>query len=355
MMKRKVRVAYVGVGIEGSLIARYSIEHGAEPVAAFGHSSKTVGKDLGILAGVGEIGITVSHIKDIREVFAATKPDICMVAARGTLAEVEDILMACAETGVNCINIGEEATWPWTTNPSLAEKLDAIAKENNCTLTSSGCPEIGWGTIVSCAMGACARVDSVRIKSTLNLEDYGVLYLYENHHVGYRLEDWNEQFGGKVFEEENGHIPCFPGDQNSWMCDYLGLTPTRQTCTHVPILSDKDVYSKNLDKIIPAGCLIGEAMVISTETAEGVTVEYELACKIYTEGDSEHYEYIIKGEPETTVIHWMNPVTPITTAATPVNRIPDVINARPGYVTTREFPRNRYLAKPLNEYVLKDD
>ena len=354
-MKRKVRTAYVGIGIEGSLMVRYSIQHGAQPVAAFGHSDKTVGRDLGELAGVGPLGLAVQHVDRIREVFAQTKPDICLVSARGTLAEVEDILLACAEGGVNCINIGEEATWPWTTNPELANRLDQLARANNCTLTSSGCPEIGWGAIVSCAMGACASVTKVRIKSTLNLEDYGVLYLYDNHHVGMTLANWEAEYGGQVFDEVDGHVPCFPGDQNSWMCDYLGLTPLRQTCRHIPQTVDFDVYSKNLDRTIPAGSLIGEAMVISTETAEGITVEYELACKIYTPGDAEHYEYIIYGEPDQTVIHWELPNTPISTAATPVNRIPDVINARPGYVTTRELPRNRYLARSMEEYVGLDE
>lgn len=39
------------------------------------------------------------------------------------------------------------------------------------------------------------------------------------------------------------------------------------------------------------------------------------------------------------------------TCAAVVNRIPDVINAPAGYVTTSKMPALSYSVKPLNEYV----
>ena len=39
------------------------------------------------------------------------------------------------------------------------------------------------------------------------------------------------------------------------------------------------------------------------------------------------------------------------TCASVVNRIPDVINARAGYVPTEEMGELNYRVKPLNEYV----
>jgi 2,4-diaminopentanoate dehydrogenase len=35
-----------------------------------------------------------------------------------------------------------------------------------------------------------------------------------------------------------------------------------------------------------------------------------------------------------------------------VNRIPDVINAAPGFATPADLPPLRYRPRPLNEYVL---
>ena len=47
------------------------------------------------------------------------------------------------------------------------------------------------------------------------------------------------------------------------------------------------------------------------------------------------------------------PATVELTCATLVNRIPDLINAAPGYVTTDQMPVNSYRVKPLDQYVNK--
>ena len=66
-------------------------------------------------------------------------------------------------------------------------------------------------------------------------------------------------------------------------------------------------------------------------------MEFGLAGKVYTTEDHDHYAISIFGEPNTTLV--MNsPNTPVFTCATPVNRIPDVINARPEFVTAFREP-----------------
>ena len=45
------------------------------------------------------------------------------------------------------------------------------------------------------------------------------------------------------------------------------------------------------------------------------------------------------------------PATVELTCATIVNRIPDVINGTPGYVSTDKLDELKYRVKPLNEYV----
>ena len=45
------------------------------------------------------------------------------------------------------------------------------------------------------------------------------------------------------------------------------------------------------------------------------------------------------------------PNTVELTCATVVNRIPDVMNSKAGYVPTNEMDELKYRVKPLNEYV----
>ena len=60
--------------------------------------------------------------------------------------------------------------------------------------------------------------------------------------------------------------------------------------------------------------------------------------------------WTVEGEP-TTTITVERPATVELTCATIVNRIPDVINAEPGYVTTEKIGELNHKIKPLNEYV----
>lgn len=352
-MDRKVRIAQWGVGKMGKRMVRYAVEHGGELVAGLVHSEKDAGQDLGALAGIAPLHVLTRDARDAREVLSETKPDICLIATRGSMAELREPLLTCAACGVNALTIGEQAFWPWTEEPELTAEIDAAFQAAGVTCAASGCPEIAWGSLAATLAGSCARVDRVQVTGILNLEDYGRLdYLYENHGVGLTEEAFRQKFclqDGKA--PENGCVPCYPGDQNGWLCRYMGLHIVKQYAVNMPFTYHEDLYSRNLDRVIPAGHVIGACKKVVSETEEGVTVEFGLAGKVYTPEDHDHYAISIFGEPNTTII-MDSPDTPVFTCATPVNRIPDVINARPGFVTTEEFPRNRYLSRPLNEYVV---
>ena len=59
---------------------------------------------------------------------------------------------------------------------------------------------------------------------------------------------------------------------------------------------------------------------------------------------------MVAANPDTTVVI-SRPNTVELTCATIVNRIPDVINSAPGYITTEKMPILEYRIKNLNEYV----
>lgn len=74
--------------------------------------------------------------------------------------------------------------------------------------------------------------------------------------------------------------------------------------------------------------------------------------KVYSKEDYDKNEWTIEGEPNTTIVV-ARPATVELTCATIVNRLPDVINAEPGYITTEKLGDLNYRIKPLNEYVNK--
>ena len=77
---------------------------------------------------------------------------------------------------------------------------------------------------------------------------------------------------------------------------------------------------------------------------------FEFSMENDTFSEFDKNEWTIEGEPDTTIVV-NKPATVELTCATIVNRIPDLINAKPGFIGTFEMDELKYRVKPLNEYI----
>ena len=137
---------------------------------------------------------------------------------------------------------------------------------------------------------------------------------------------------------------------NGWLASKLGLNVISQTQKCVPITCNHDIHSNTLNMDIKAGLATGMSAVVTTKTKEGIEIESECIGKVYSKEDFDKNEWTVYGEPDTTIVV-NRPQTVELTCATVVNRIPDVINARSGFVLTSEMPELKYRLKPLTEYL----
>ena len=137
---------------------------------------------------------------------------------------------------------------------------------------------------------------------------------------------------------------------NGWLCEKLGLTVESQTQKTVPQTHTEDIYSTTLGMTVKAGDATGMSAVVTTTTKEGIVIESECIGKVYSKDDFDKNEWTVYGEPDTTIVV-SRPATVELTCATIVNRIPDVINSKPGYVPTEKMGDLQFKIKPLNEYV----
>ena len=139
-------------------------------------------------------------------------------------------------------------------------------------------------------------------------------------------------------------------NQNGWLCSRLGLTITSQTQKCVPHTYERDLRSETLGMTIKAGDATGMSAIVTTETAEGITLETECIGKVYSPDEFDKNQWTFYGEPETTVIV-NKPATVELTCADILNRIPQLIDAEPGYISTDRMPYSSYMVRPINEYV----
>ena len=130
-MERKVTFVQYGCGKMGKYLMRYGLEKGAELLGAFDMNPALIGKDVSTVIehGYSDLGIKIMAASEADAFFADNKVDVCIIATRSTIAELEDIFTICAKHGVNAITTCEEALYPWNSNPELTVKLDKLAKE----------------------------------------------------------------------------------------------------------------------------------------------------------------------------------------------------------------------------------
>ena len=351
-MERKVRVVQYGVGKMSKYTMRYVYEKGGEIVGAVDVNPEVIGKDIGEILGTEKKGVVVTSAENAREMLQQVKPDIAIVTTMSLIKETETPLMLCAELGINAITTCEEAFYPQNSNPTITNKLDELAKKNTCTITGSGYQDIYWGQLISSIAGSTQKITKIKGSSSYNVEEYGIA-LAKAHGAGLTLEEFDKEVASvdKISNEERQkiinsgeYLPSYMWNVNGWLCEKLGLTIKSQTQKCVPQTYSEDLFSSTLNMTVKAGDATGMSAVVTTETEEGIIIESECIGKVYSKDDFDKNEWTIYGEPNTTIVV-ERPSTVELTCASVVNRIPDVIASKPGYVPTCEFGELTYKLK----------
>lgn len=340
-MEEKVKVVQFGTGKMAKYTMRYVYEKGGEVVGAVDVNPAVIGKDIGEIIGCENKNVKVTSFEDAEAMLKEVKPDICVVETMSLIKDLEDPFMLCAKLGINAISTCEEAFFPWNSNPNLTKKIDELAKQTGCTITGSGYQDIYWGQLITSIAGSTQKITKIKGSTSYNVEDYGIA-LANAHGAGLTLDEFDKQVAivDKISDEERNkiiqsgdYLPSYMWNTNGWLCEKLGLTIKSQTQVTVPTTNKEDIYSSTLGMTVKAGDATGMSAVVTTETEEGITIESECIGKVYSKEDYDKNEWTVYGEPNTTITV-ARPSTVELTCATIVNRIPDVINAQPGYVTT---------------------
>lgn len=357
-MDRKIKVVQYGVGKMSVYTMRYVYEKGAEIVGAIDVNPDVIGKDVGEIIGTENKGVKVISVAEAESMMKEVKPDIAIVTTMSLISDVEDALLLCAKLGVNAITTCEEAFYPMNSNPGVTKKIDEMARQMNCTITGSGYQDIYWGQLISSIAGSTQTIQKIKGSSSYNVEDYGIA-LAKAHGAGLSLEEFDKQVAAvdRISDEERQsviekgeYLPSYMWNVNGWLCAKLGLKVKSQTQKTVPQTHKEDIESSTLGMTVKAGMATGMSAVVTTQTEEGIIIESECIGKVYSKDDFDKNEWTIIGEPETTLVI-NRPATVELTCASIVNRIPDVINARAGYVPTEEMGELNYRVEPLNIYV----
>ncbi len=340
-----IKFVQYGVGKMSKYTMEFAINDGMKLVGAVDINPSVIGTKVN--------GVRVVSPDKFEGLLKAKKPDIVIVTTKSLLSDLSDVLLTCARNGVNAITTCEEAFYPKVSNPKLTNKIDQVAKQNNCTITGTGYQDAYWGNLVTTICGSTNSITKIKGSSSYNVEDYGIA-LAEVHGAGMTLSEFDKKIAAndrisdearKKIINSGNYTPSYMWNVVPWIAEKLGLHlvgQMKQKC--IPQTCKHNIKSSTLNMTIKAGNATGMSAVVTGMTKEGIEIEAECIGKVYDKDEFDKNEWTIYGEPDTTLVI-NKPDTVRLTCATIVNRIPDVIKSEPGFVPTSRMGELKYIHK----------
>lgn len=346
----KVKVFQIGCGKMSKYIMRYIYEKKGLVIGAVDIRSDLIGRDIGYVMETEEKGVKIESVKKLDSLLKATKPQVAIITTMSFLNDIEEVVRICIKNGVNVLTTCEEAFYPSNSNPKCYKELDSLAKAFQVTVTGCGYQDIFWGNMITSICASTHRITKIKGVSSYNVEDYG-LALAKAHGAGFTKEEFAEKIASanKMSEEQRVALmekreffPSYMWNVVGWLSEKLGLhvDTIHQEC--LPVMTTEEIESSTLEKTIAAGMVRGMNAVVTAMTKEDIILEIECIGKVYTKEESDLNEWTIYGEPTTKVSN-ASPQTVELTCADIVNRIPQIIKMRSGFVSTNEYPEPKYL------------
>jgi 4-hydroxy-tetrahydrodipicolinate reductase len=144
-----------------------------ELVGLWVHSDDKVGKDAGELCGLGPMGV---HATNDADELLALKPDCVSYTATGDLRphEAVDDMCRFLEAGSNVVSTAVvPLVYPPTAEARVVAKLEAACQAGSTSCFTSGIdPGFANDLLPLTLLGACERVEEVRVMEILNYDTY---------------------------------------------------------------------------------------------------------------------------------------------------------------------------------------
>jgi hypothetical protein len=340
---RKIKAVVYGVGGLNKLITKFMVEKGIDIVGAIDVNPDLIGKDLGEVAGLNRnLNVVISD--DADTVLAEAGADVASVAIFSQMERMYPIFRKCIENGLNVITTAEQALYPWEIYPQTAAKLDKLARKHGVTITAGGNLDNTRVNMMILLTGVCHTINSITLRQQSDLRRNlpGVLNRYG---IGGTREEYSKYSKVKGQEPTSLRLAL-----EAIMAD-LGLTVKKIEESAEPAILDEDLELENSGEFLRKGQNAGHTKIVEFETEQGINIRGEQVFKIFKKGEGgSSVECFIKGVPNIHLVIDKFDIRP-SCCAQIVNRIPDVINSEPGFITVEKLDKLKYRAFPLEYYL----
>lgn len=321
-----IKILQIGLGPLGLKISEYIDDKDTiETVAAVDINPALSGKDLGSLAGLEDSGVQIQNtIKDVQNL---SDVDVVVLATSSDLKQISKQISPLLDLGLPVISTCEELTYPWDTNPEIANKINRQAIDNNVAVVSTGInPGFLMDTLPAMLTGVCKNVKSIQVN---RIQDAETRRLPFQKKIGAGLN--KDEFEERKKEGTLRHVGLTESMQ--FIANAVGWELDKTEDIISPVVSEKLITTKDLS--IPAGNAIGvrqegraffkgeEKIKLIFEAAVGTGISYD--------------EVNIIGEPNITSRIEGGVHGDIATCSIVLNAIPNILDSKPGLKTMKDL------------------
>ena len=341
--KEKIRVVCYGVGAVGIRIATLLLEKkGIEIVGAIDVAPDKIGKDLGEILGIGKkLGITVSD--DVDSVMRKACCDVVIHATGSYLKDVYPQIAPIAKYGVNVISTCEELSYPYLSEPDLANKLEALGVKYAMSFLGTGInPGFLMDTLVITLTGVCQKINKIKVERIMNAATRRIPF-QKKVGAGLTTTEFKKRMETKQI---TGHVGleqsiAMIAAALQWQLDKIRVDSVE------PVIAQQEARSEAIT--VKKGQVAG-----LKQTAQGIMKNKDvitLDFQAYIGAKDEYDAITIDGVPP---IH--QKISPCVhgdhaTVAMIVNSIPKVMNAPPGLLTMKDLPVPSAAVEDMRKYL----
>lgn len=325
-MSAKIKIIVVGLGQIGIETCKLILQKKSfNLLAVVDIDPSKADKDLGEFLYKKKIGIKIFN--DLKTALKEFQPEVTILTSKSRLSEIANDIFSCIEYHSSVISSCEELLFPFKKNKSLAEEIDAKAKEYFVHVLGTGVnPGFIMDTLPLFLTSICSDVKSIKISRVVDLSKRRKALQQK---IGLSLT--KSEFQKLVREKKIGHVGLLESAQ--FISHYLNFDITDFDESIKPYLADKNYKTKFFN--IPKGTVIGmkHTVIGKNKTKKLLELILEMRADIVKGFD----EIVIDGNPPIKLKIENGIFGDTATVAMMVNVIPNLLHARYGLITMKDI------------------
>ncbi len=341
--KEKIRVVCYGVGAVGTRIAKFLLtKQGVQIVGAIDVAKDKIGKDLGQVLEINrKLGVVISD--DVDSVMKKACCDVVIHATSSYLKDVYPQIAPLAKYGVNVISTCEELSYPYVSEPELANKLEALGLRYAMSFLGTGInPGFLMDTLIISLTGVCQKINKIKAERLMNAATRRVPF-QKKVGAGLTLTEFKKKMASK---EITGHVGLeqsigMVASALRWELDKIQVEQVE------PVVATQEVRSEAIT--VKKGQVAGLRQIARgiLNRKDVITLDFQA----YIGAKQEYDAITIDGVPP--VHQKISPCVhgDIATVAMIVNAIPKLINAHPGLLTMKDLPVPSATVEDMRKYL----